>query len=336
MNMDARRNLKFVHNASGMLCFSSILLMMQGIFRFVQSDPFNVNWSSGVDMCKLLASLAEIIMGMIGLLIGFAVNLFAISTYIWCGWAKLIVAILGFFVIIIYDVTVPQTNRSQGKQPPIFPYDVFSPMEESIAFGLGYVASSIATTLVFNAFQIHLLFLVSFFEQKRFEDASMISRCFAILFSTCIFVIGASMTVLGVLIYLNDHNSHSLYVFPPSVTSYSHLTITSGCVITFHAITLFLTQCDLVSLSGCAWVTFISWMWVVVGHIMVQVGKAGVSYDGMAENLLSVFTVVHIAPLFAIAIYQQVDFENIAMYTTNIHFGLDASPTASPKKRNRV
>eukprot|EP00301_Raphidiophrys_heterophryoidea_P008941 c13236_g1_i1.p1 GENE.c13236_g1_i1~~c13236_g1_i1.p1 ORF type:complete len:340 (+),score=66.15 c13236_g1_i1:152-1171(+) len=298
----------------GLLTLFSMLVVIEGIARFIASDSTDAtNVRSYLDLDNDLltpvlsvASACQVFLGFSGLFVGFyglaldshnvTITTLALKTKI----------VLGAFVFLVFTILQPALNASNSLSTPFYFAGYFASTDTDLNSAemalFGHILPSIAMSGSLQAFQVSSCMRLRHVQQGALVSLSSGPKvALAMLHSGLAVVGGIGTLTLGALILNEDINSnHSdSFRYAPEVQRFNILTVISGALLLGYGLlgfaSCFRDHSAQKLMQICA---PLLWLWLCVGHVMAQSGVAGPLYALDGPITVVTFTSLVFTPLY--------------------------------------
>jgi hypothetical protein len=291
---------------SAMLLFISTVMLVEGMVRYIQSEPWTPYEDlTGMAYRLIIAGAWEVFVGCLGMITALSVIAFDSREPLLASFVLFFQLFFGAFYFIVYTIEQPLHNFAHDMSPPEYPENSFSRNQLNTANSFGYIVGSVTACTIVYGFQIYCTInLVDLQNEGGLQSNTTALPIYSFWNIFLIAWLGVSMLVLGSMISDQEGSGEidEVYVFPPNIVKYAPETLASGSLLVIFACLLMLGTVggdpDLIFSSFWGVVT---WIWFVCGHVMSQItGTESVGFSGSAASLVCLMTGVIFVPLFVV------------------------------------
>jgi len=293
---------------AGLLSFFSVIILMEGMQRFVlfSQPPPGVGWdgdsSNFPTIALMLAGLFEVCFAMMGLAVGICAMVF--------GWghpsftmASIWVQLwFGLYTYVVMTIAFPAWDEDKGVYPAGMEYDGLTRSQHNTARVFGNIFGLMSFDGVLFAAQ--MMFAMQLYRLQTFQAVTYDKFYYQtrlMLFSSLVLLGGLSCIVVGSI--YRDDVGQGKYAIPaeyfPNVFRYPEMTIVSGCVLIVSGILGLADAAGEASLSQpYLWWNLLTWLWLIAGHTMGQLGIIGGPMAMAGGSLVVLVTSLMLAPSY--------------------------------------
>lgn len=291
---------------SAMLLFISTVMLVEGMVRYIQSEPWTPYEDlTGMAYRLIIAGAWEVFVGCFGMITALSVIAFDNAEPVLTSVLLFFELFFGAFYFAVYTIEQPVHNFENNLAPPVYPLDSFSRNQLGTANGFGYIVGSVTACAIVYGFQVFCTVnLIDLQSEGWLQTNTTALSIYSFWNIFLIAWLGASMLVLGTMISDQEGSGEidGVYIFPPNIVKYAPETLASGSLLAIFTAFLVLGTLgwDPELILSTFW-GLITWIWFVCGHVMSQVtGTESVLFSGSSALLVCLMTGVIFGPLFVV------------------------------------
>ena len=307
-NYDARffKSLDLQTRYAAMLLFVSILITVEGVVRYIESDPKTpYDDMTGMQYRLAVGGAVEVFFGWISMTAALCVLAVNVQEPVLQVLALIFQIMGGAYVLCVYSIEQPVHNFENNMSPPVYPPDSFSRKELHAAVSVGYTLGGVAACALLFGFQIFCTITLLALQEPRGTTATVpILLGYSLWNNFLVLIIGVTMIVLGAMILEEEGSGEieDVYIFPPNFVKSAPQTITSGCLLCAYACILSVGSlgADPFLFFSTFW-ALITWGYLMSTHVLAQISTIeSAAFSGAAAALACLVSGFVVIPLFTV------------------------------------